>query len=223
MLTNDYFYVTTYTNNNLIIDTTDPINVVASRATFFLTCSGRCRTCLSSNSSICSSCYIDNTGVLPNITYGGFSIMTSDFQCVDVCGIGFFLASGNCTQCASPCQTCSALNQCNSCVSGFFYISTNIITDRCKSICPDGYFANTVSRTCDLCSSSCFKCNVSSNLCIACNGTSYLSGTQCIPSCPDGTFENTLSNTCSTCDVGCLSTCGVNQFDCTACKSGYLR
>lgn len=149
--------------------------------------------------------------------------MTSDFQCVDVCGSGFFLASGNCTQCASPCQTCSALNQCNSCVSGFFYISTNIITDRCKSICPDGYFANTVSRTCDLCSSSCFKCNVSSNLCIACNGTSYLSGTQCIPSCPDGTFENTLSNTCSTCDVGCLSTCGLNQFDCTACKSGYLR
>jgi proprotein convertase subtilisin/kexin type 5 len=149
--------------------------------------------------------------------------MTSDFQCVDVCGSGFFLASGNCTQCASPCQTCSALNQCNSCVSGFFYISTNIITDRCKSICPDGYFANTVSRTCDLCSSSCFKCNVSSNLCIACNGTSYLSGTQCIPSCPDGTFENTLSNTCSTCDVGCLSTCGVNQFDCTTCKSGYLR
>lgn len=52
-----YFYVTTYTNDTLKIDETDPITITASRATFYRTCGGFCATCPSSSLSFCTTCY----------------------------------------------------------------------------------------------------------------------------------------------------------------------
>jgi proprotein convertase subtilisin/kexin type 5 len=184
----DYFYVTTYTNNSLMIDMTDPINVVASKATFYLSCAGHCSTCLSSNTSICQTCYTANTGVITNQTYGGFNIMTSDFQCVDVCGTGYYLQSGNCNACVSPCASCTTVDQCITCATGFYLISTNPPNQRCQNSCPNGYFANSITRTCDQCIGSCYSCSSAANLCTACNGTNYLSGSSCVINCPDGTF-----------------------------------
>ena len=184
----DYFYVTSYTNNSLIIDTTDPINVAASKTTFFRTCGGKCATCSASNTTICNTCYAINNGVISGITYGGYNTMTSDFQCVDVCGDGYYNSSATCIACVSPCKNCISASQCTSCIAGFYFVSTNPINNRCPNSCTIGFFANTITNTCDSCSSSCVTCSGTPNTCTSCNGTYYLSAGQCILSCPDGQF-----------------------------------
>jgi hypothetical protein len=59
--TNDYFLVTTYTSDGVVIDDTDVVAVPASKAIFTRTCAGKCSTC-TSNTSFCSTCYVANTG-----------------------------------------------------------------------------------------------------------------------------------------------------------------
>lgn len=104
----DYFYVNTYTNNNHLIDITDPVTVPATLATFYLSCSNRCKACLDSNTSYCLSCYQTGDGYFTNVTFGGYNTMTSNNKCVDVCGDGFYNASGLCIACAPPCLYCTS-------------------------------------------------------------------------------------------------------------------
>lgn len=161
----DYFYVTSYTNNNRMIDTTDPISVAASKATFYLSCNGRCATCPDSNTSYCNTCYTSTyVGVLSNVTYGGFNTMTSDRLCVDVCGDGYFNNSGICQLCISPCLKCNSSTVCTSCVLNYFYVDS---TSTCVSVCPttpNFTYADSTTRICANCSSNCKRCaNISVN------------------------------------------------------------
>lgn len=220
----DYFYLSSYTSTNQLIDITDPINIVASRATFYRTCAGKCATCLTTNTSFCTSCYMVDTGVVANVTYGGFNTMTADNQCVDVCGPGYYNASNTCFVCTSPCQNCLGSLQCTSCLTGFYFIASNPATDRCKNVCPTGTFANSGTNTCDTCSPTCATCSGTPNTCTGCTGTLYLSGSQCISVCPDGKYENTVTNLCAPCDAGCLLTCDINATNCVGgCKLGYSK
>ena len=220
---NDYFLITTYTSSGLVIDDTDVQAVPSSKATFSRTCGGKCATCSGSNSSLCLSCYVSGSGYLPNVSYGGFTMMTSDNQCVDACGAGYYNGSGTCIRCSTPCQNCLNSTQCTSCAPNFYYASSNEVNNRCVGTCSIGTYANIATSTCDTCSMSCYSCSVLANNCTSCNGSLFLSGTQCVSSCPDGTFENAATNQCSVCDAGCQSTCGISATDCTACKTGYFR
>lgn len=59
--------------------------------------------------------------------------------------------------CALNCDTCSSgsVSDCALCLSGFFF---NPLTAACDSSCPDGYFADPVSRACVPCDSACLTC-----------------------------------------------------------------
>lgn len=177
-----YFYVTTYTSNSLIIDTTDPITITASKAVFYRTCGGFCGTCPSSNLTFCSTCYnASYTGVLSS-TYGGYSIKTSDNQCVDVCGTGFYIINGTCTKCLSPCNACLNETTCTSCLNGtyYYYNSTLNSTTRCWSLCPEGFYGDSISNQCISCAFNCKTCANISTLCTSCTGLYYLSGSTCV-------------------------------------------
>lgn len=145
---NDYFLVTTYTSNGLIIDDTDVIAVPASKATFTRTCAGKCATCSGSNTSFCLTCYSSGSGYLPNITYGGYVMMTSDNQCVDVCGSGYYSGTGTCIRCSVPCLNCLSLTECTSCAPTYYYVSSNLANNRCVATCPIGTYASSATTTC---------------------------------------------------------------------------
>lgn len=148
----DYFLVRTYTSNNLIIDDTDTTKA-STKAAFYRTCSNKCKTCPATNTTFCLTCYLNNTGVIPNINFGGFNTMTADGNCVDVCGSGYYNSSSTCFPCQIPCATCTSATACNTCSSGYFYTTINTTIDtRCRSTCPTGTYANSITRTCELCS-----------------------------------------------------------------------
>lgn len=223
--TSDYFQVSTYTNTNLQIDVTDPIAVPASRTAFVLTCSlvTHCKTCLDSNTSYCLSCYKLGDGYYPTVTYGGYSMMNSNNVCVDICGDGYYNASGACQACTTPCMYCTSSTACTSCVAGYYYIASNPSSNRCVNSCPNGSYADGSSNLCVGCSSSCNSCNGSATTCTSCVSPLYLSGSQCIAACPDGTYEDNGLRKCMPCDISCNSTCGANSTDCTACRNGYYH
>ena len=180
--------MTTYTNLNQVIDITSPTTVPASKAIFYRTCAGKCATCSGSNTSYCLSCYTTSYGVITGATYGGYNTMTSDNQCVDVCGDGYYNTSGTCFTCVSPCKNCVSSTQCTSCLTGFYFVATNAANSRCPTTCAPGAFSNSVTNTCDSCSTTCATCSSTPNTCTTCSGSLYLSGTQCISICPDGKF-----------------------------------
>lgn len=142
------FLVTTYTNDGLVIDDTDPVAVPASKAVFYRTCGGKCETCSSTNTSFCLTCYQPGTGQLPGITYGGFSMLSSDNQCLDRCGTGYYSGTGTCIRCTSPCSSCTSSTDCTSCLPTFFYIPSNSPNNRCISTCPTGTYPNNSTSTC---------------------------------------------------------------------------
>lgn len=144
----DYFLVRTYTSNNLIIDDTDTTKST-TKAAFYTTCGNKCKTCSSANTTYCLSCYLNNTGVIANTNFGGFNTMTSDGNCVDFCGAGYYNSSSTCFPCQVPCSACTSATACTSCSSGYFFTTVNTTVDtRCRSICPTGTYASTSTRTC---------------------------------------------------------------------------
>lgn len=223
----DYFYVTSYTSNGLQIDVTDPINVVASKAVFFLSCSAasHCKTCLDSNTSYCLACYKLGDGYYTNITYGGYNTMNSNNICVDICGDGYYNNSGLCQACISPCKFCTSSTICTSCTTNYYYLSTNPVTNRCLSTCPTSTYPDTSTSTCLSCSTSCLSCITTSTTCTSCNNNTYLLATtsQCVITCPTGTYANATVNKCLNCDISCLNGCTANSTDCVGCKSGYYK
>jgi hypothetical protein len=99
----DYFYVTTFTSNNLIIDKTSPEDVSSSAATFYLTCTNKCKTCNPANLSQCTSCYTQGSGEILGILYDGYNVLNSSGDCVNQCGYGQYNNSGLCQNCTPPC------------------------------------------------------------------------------------------------------------------------
>lgn len=57
--------------------------------------------------------------------------------------------------CYFACATCwdSDYNTCKTCKPGWFLLNAE-----CVEICPDGYYHNTVNRTCEFCPAQCSRC-----------------------------------------------------------------
>lgn len=61
--------------------------------------------------------------------FGNYNILNPNNQCVDVCGDGFYVDAGsNCVACVSPCQICTGVDRCTTCVGGYYYLSTAAVT-----------------------------------------------------------------------------------------------
>ncbi len=120
-----------------------------------------------------------------------------------------------CLPCNTACSTCTGPldSQCKSCNSTTYYLAS--ITT-CFVTCPNYYFANVTSMTCDACGSNCLKC-LNGSVCTECDTNYHLlmSDTKCYLSCPDGFYKNTPLKLCSNCPTGC-KTCdsSINCFTC---------
>lgn len=87
--------------------------------------------------------------------------------------------------CIAPCDKCTTLNDCSTCISGFFY---NSGTKRCN--------ACTV-KNCDDCLSdinTCTTCKtgfiVNNSICI-CSGANFELNGNCLAACPTGYYKDT--------------------------------
>ena len=191
-----------------------------------------CKTCTAGTSSSCSSCYT--------------STYLHNGECLDTCPTGFWedTSTNTCQPCyysssgSSPftCHTCSgpADNECDSCFSGTFLYS-----GQCLDSCPDGYWGDTSTHTCQSCFSSgigpsytCTTCSAGTDSdCNSCDTGFFLhpnSGGKCLDSCPPGYWDDTSTNTCESCYTnitGPYYTCatcsggGAND-NCDSCHSG---
>ena len=109
---------------------------------FTATCPLPCRTCLSTNSSLCLSCY-SNSAISP-LPY--FYSTTS--TCYSVCPFATYLDSSTnkCVDCDTQCRTCAgSVTNCTSCNSSstLSYLFVNGSVGSCRSQCPLYYFADT--------------------------------------------------------------------------------
>lgn len=137
-------------------------------------CTGLCLTCLTANSSYCTSCPatqflqwgsckdICAAGYFGNNTSGFCEICqppcgncTSITICLTCYDTTLFLVNNTCVSCISPCLTCSITrNNCTSCDQS----SSNrlFVNNLCLSECPSGYYSSL---------NTCYKCNAPCDTC----------------------------------------------------------
>ena len=188
-------------------------------------CAPACATCFGNSSSECYSCangwYLSGT------------------ECLNPCPSGYWgnNATRTCQQCfantsSSPfsCATCSAgsNSSCTSCNAGsYLYPSTGL--GQCLDPCPDGYWGDNTTKTCQQCfirtSSSPFSCATcsnggNSNECDSCSNGKYLhpsSGPgECLSSCPKGFWGDSSANTCEPCYTNTAE-----PYSCATCSAGF--
>lgn len=118
--------------------------------------------------------------------------------------------------------------------------SPYLLNGTCYTTCPSPFYANTTTKTCDNCSSSCAACDLSSNNCTSCPDRFYLSNVSTCVSCPVQCLLCTSPTTCSscvsptyvyssgTCQVNCssISQCNLcilvgSDPQCTNCSANY--
>jgi hypothetical protein len=121
-----------------------------------------------------------------------------------------------CDSCHSPCDTCTSLTNCSTCVGGYYlYLNT------CTQNCPTGYVG--VVTTCQLCNTGCRTCQTTTTYCLNCLSGYYLlsSSNECVKTCPTGLFQDPSTLTCIGCSGNC-TTCSGSANNCTSCTTGVL-
>jgi len=120
------------------------------------------------------------------------------------------------------CETCDAptASDCLSCISSLF-LQTSPGPSTCQSLCPDGDYSDSSTKTCPTCNSSCTKCSgPSSNECLSCPNSMYLlvlGGTfTCVSSCPSNYYSDS-DNNCLPCDATCTTCNGGLPTNCLVC------
>jgi proprotein convertase subtilisin/kexin type 5 len=152
-----------------------------------------CRDC---SGSTCVNCYTNNTISLNTILKDG----TCTTECPQA---GYYLVGVICQPCDSNCAECSKTSKnCTLCNAGTYLDST---TSTCVATCPDEYYKDDSTLTCQPCVSPCKKCTTSA-VCLTCITDYFLFGTICTDNCTDGTYiENSQSGKCDPCSTNCLT------------------
>jgi len=180
-------------------------------------CHETCKECFDSTRKGCTSCYSE--------------AIFLDNSCVNDCPPYTFKNSitNLCEQCVEPCEQCSSLSRCQSCMNGYYKWPNS---DDCKTFCPEDMFPNKETRMCEQCSESCSGCTGPSNRdCVTCN---YLKGYakyniyECKKvQCDDGTFLTINSFTrivkCELCHESCLTCINDQPNGCIECKPKYKK
>ncbi|KAL4503396.1 hypothetical protein ABPG72_001002 [Tetrahymena utriculariae] len=183
---------------------------------------------------ICQNCYYrcatcDQQGVSGNICLtclNGLNLGT-DGVC-HICQIGYFY-NGNedsdlknssvdlnkCQVCDSSCKECQGIStNCTVCQ----YTLTLNSQNKCVIACPNGYYQNTSTAQCVLCSDpNCSTCN-SSLICTHCNQNYVLTPQQiCSNTCPIGHYNH--NQICEQCQAYCSSCLSLNA--CLSCEQNF--
>lgn len=183
---------------------------------FAATCVLPCRTCITTNSSACLSCY-SNTNIttlhyLYALTYTCYSTCPS-FTYLDI-------STSKCLDCSTQCLTCAGSStNCTSCnsSSNLQYLFVNASAGSCRNQCPIYYFADTsqAPAVCTPCLPPCLTCN-NATACTSCK-TGYYYNLGCPSSCPSGThIANDQTHNCDPCSTQC-GTCAGNVNTCLTC------
>ena len=181
------------------------------------TCNTACSVCTGSSDTQCSACK------------SGFFLQPEPdaTTCSSSCPLGFWEDTTNhiCVPCNVACVLCSdgTHTQCTACSPGYFLQPSPSTV--CLNACPDGYWGNSGSNSCDTCNAACAICTGPSDTqCSACNSGYFLqpSSTTCLDSCPIGYWGNTTSNTCMECDIACSNCTNATNTACSACNTGYF-
>lgn len=157
-----------------------------------------CATCSAGGQNDCTSC---NSGSFLHPNSGG--------ECLDVCPSGYWgdTATNQCQPCYTSstgpsysCATCTAYgaDNCRSCNAGYFLYPFS--GGECFSSCPNGFYGNTSTNTCQPCNDD--------NLCMLCPDGSFLqpdSNKSCLATCPSGYWRDATSNKCIACNITCQS------------------
>lgn len=180
------------------------------------TCNVYCLTCYGAANTACYTC--TNTSFQSNTT------------CSNSCLTQFGLQPGSniCIYCDLHCTSCyAAFDNCSACTKSGIYASYLFANDStiplmsCVTSCPDGYFANKTTRTCDLCNLNCSTCLNTATYCTSCVTTPFLmawSAWTCYYPCPTHYYlESNLTN-CTKCNPYC-DTCADSPTSCTVCTS----
>jgi hypothetical protein len=132
-----------------------------------------------------------------------------DGKCLPLCAQGYFLDSitNTCQICKiDNCAKCSSQDSgasCSQCKDQFFQVLTE---GQCKIDCPEGYYKNLVTQTCEKCEvSDCKTCSDSKTVCTNCKEGFYFipSENRCAKDCPVGFYTNTITMKCEPCSSNC--------------------
>ena len=161
-----------------------------------LPCEDGCATCNGPAISQCDTCKNAT-----NLTT--FYKVINATVCSQFCPRGQFIDSSIlylCIACAPQCVTCSMhadnCTQIDGCARGYYYYTLNT---SCIATCPDGYFANVLTSTCDLCIPGCITCfGGTLDKCYSCGDDQStppvpyykkIAINTCTDVCPDGQYE----------------------------------
>ena len=143
------------------------------------------------------------------------------------------IAPNSCLKCNSP-----SSGSCLKCNNGFFLYPSPL--GQCLQRCPDGYWPNSGTGTCDACwintynATNPFTCKTCASgawsiQCTACNSGSYLYPSpegQCVYPCPDGYWADTDTGICQPCwssavqPYSCATCTNAQSIHCLTCKPG---
>ncbi len=88
------------------------------------------------------------------------------------------------------------------------------------STCPDGFYHDLTTRTCQHCSPQCLTCQSSATFCTSCtNATLLLKNNRCqvANACDPGSYYDTEKKRCQFCDITCKQCESREQNACTEC------
>jgi proprotein convertase subtilisin/kexin type 5 len=140
--------------------------------------------------------------------------MLNNYSCLTTCttGYGYTEDPALCIWCNLRCASCySVFDNCTSCKTSNPWKSYLFYNDTlgywiCVASCPDTYFANTTSNTCELCDPVCATCNKNSTYCLSCINTyGWLDDYFCYSPCPVGYYVSNGTNNCTRCNLTCIS------------------
>lgn len=169
-------------------------------------CSYDCFTC--KMTGVCETC---------NKTTDFRQLSNVTLRCIPIAGY-YDVGKTISVKCPTGCSMCLSATKCTVCETGYF-----LTNQKCALSCPDRYFMDRVTQSCQSCPYTCLNCDKNRG-CITCSLVSdfrILSTSNKIPTCTPilGYFDR-LNSVSVKCPNGCLSC--ISQTRCTACESGYF-
>lgn len=134
---NSPIFIETYNSANKLYDQDYSVK-------FQRFCTAYCRTCLSTNTSSCSTCYTDGTLVSGNTILSGTT-------CTSGCGSGSYYNTSTmaCATCSTNCTECISYSGCTACPANYY-----LYNQACVGGCPLGYYTDSVTQTCAVCTAA---------------------------------------------------------------------
>ncbi|XP_045878824.1 proprotein convertase subtilisin/kexin type 5 isoform X2 [Meles meles] len=175
-------------------------------------CHSSCRTCEGRHSTQCLSCHP-----------GSFQLQK---ECLLQCREGYYaeISTQRCERCSKSCWACRGPRptDCLSCDKFFFLLRSK---GECLRDCPEHYYGEQNTQTCERCHPTCDKCKGKGALnCLSCVWSYHLAGGICASDCLVGEYrvgEGEKFN-CEKCDESCVECKGPGTQNCTVCPANLV-